>query len=262
MAFLLRSMGLATAIMGDPAALSPRSWGSYHASSTCIATARRPQGVSITFSRRLYNKQNKIFGNFQMIIAYSYCKINIWCSISKFCISSAMMMNTKYSDENDVVVVRTPWNRLCKCYHFRGVFTTRVLRVYYVYGVVTTLGSRPSRPHRVLCQIAEPWRLFWACSKQTPWLGDHGDHSTMAGVSTTFIPRLWRPWRALRPFSVTVEVQSGSIHTKDARCFCCGNSAADLSNPHTFQWGTLTEDVFPSANFTLPPKPRPPTGPI
>ena len=22
-----------------------------------------------------------------------------------------MMMNTKYSDENDVVVVRTPWNR-------------------------------------------------------------------------------------------------------------------------------------------------------
>ena len=28
------------------------------------------------------------------------------------------------------------------------------------------------------CQIAEPWRLFWACSKQTPWLGDH-----------------WQPWR-------------------------------------------------------------------
>ncbi len=54
MAFLLRSMGLAKAIIGDPAALSPRSWGSYHASSTCIATARRPHGVSTTFSRRLY----------------------------------------------------------------------------------------------------------------------------------------------------------------------------------------------------------------
>ena len=41
----------------------------------------------------------------------SYCTINIWCSISKFWISSDMMMNAKYSDENDVVVVRTPWNR-------------------------------------------------------------------------------------------------------------------------------------------------------
>ena len=66
MAFLVRSMGSATAITGDPAALSPRSWGSYHASSTCIASAR---------------------------------------------ISSDMMTNTKYSDDNDVVVVRTPWNR-------------------------------------------------------------------------------------------------------------------------------------------------------
>ena len=60
MAFLLRSMG-------DPAAFSPRSWGSYHASSTCIASARRPQGVSTTFSRRLYIKQIKFFGNFQRI---------------------------------------------------------------------------------------------------------------------------------------------------------------------------------------------------
>ena len=69
------------------------------------------------------------------------------------------------------VVLRTSWNCLCKCNHFRGVFATRVLRVYYVYGDVTTLGSRPSRPHRLLTafhggQIAEPWRLFWACSKQ------------------------------------------------------------------------------------------------
>ena len=29
-----------------------------------------------------------------------------------------------------------------------------------------------------------------------------------------------------------------------------------------FKWGTLADDVFPSAKFTLPPKPRPPTGPI
>ena len=33
----------------------------------------------------------------------------------------------------------------------------------------------------------------------------------------------------------------------------------DISKPHTFKWGTLADDVFPSANFTLPPKPRPPT---
>ena len=110
-AFLVRSMGSANAITGDPAALSPRSWGSYHASSTCIASARRPPGISTTFSRRLYIKRIKFFGNFQRIIVQSYCTINIWCSISKLWISSDMMMKTKYSDENDVVVVRTPWNR-------------------------------------------------------------------------------------------------------------------------------------------------------
>ena len=36
-----------------------------------------------------------------MIIVQSYCTISIWCSIIKLWISSAMMMNTKYSDEND-----------------------------------------------------------------------------------------------------------------------------------------------------------------
>ena len=38
-------------------------------------------------------------------------------------------------------------------------------------------------------------------------------------------------------------------------------SAADISKPHTFKWGTLADEIFPSANFTLPPKPRPPTSP-
>ena len=42
----------------------------------------------------------------------SYCTINIWCSISKFWISSDMMMNMKYSDENDVVVVSTNRGRV------------------------------------------------------------------------------------------------------------------------------------------------------
>jgi len=43
MAFLLRSMGLATVITGDPAALSPRSWGSrvLYDDRDCTATSRR-----------------------------------------------------------------------------------------------------------------------------------------------------------------------------------------------------------------------------
>ena len=36
----------------------------------------------------------------------------------------------------------------------------------------------------------------------------------------------------------------GPIHTKDARFFCCENSAADISKPHAFKWGTLMDDVF------------------
>ena len=171
MAFLLRSIGLATAITGDPAALSPQSRGSYHASSTCIATARRPQGVSTTFSRRLYNKQITIFGNFQMIIAYSYCTIKVWCSISKFWIAYAMMMNTTYSDENDVVVVRTSWNRgggedamksplqmLPFSRRLCHVCTTRVLRLWRCYDAWLTTFATPPRSHRVLTafQIRSP----------------------------------------------------------------------------------------------------------
>ena len=52
------------------------------------------------------------------------------------------------------------------------------------------------------------------------------------------------------------------VNTKNARLFGCGYSAADISKPHAFKWDPLADDVFPSANFTLPPKPRPPTGPI
>ena len=37
----------------------------------------------------------------------------------------------------------------------------------------------------------------------------------------------------------------GPIHTKDARFFCCGNSAADISKPHTFKWDPLL-DLIPA----------------
>ena len=39
----------------------------------------------------------------------------------------------------------------------------------------------------------------------------------------------------------------GPIHTKDARFFCCGNSAADISKPHTFKWDPLADDVLEAA---------------
>ena len=110
----LRAYGVSFEIYGLGNGDHGRSRGDHGvltiASSTCIATARRPQGVSTTFSRRLCIKQIKFLGKFQRIIVQSYCTINNCCGISKFWISSDMMMNTKYSDENDVVVVRTPWN--------------------------------------------------------------------------------------------------------------------------------------------------------
>ena len=39
----------------------------------------------------------------------------------------------------------------------------------------------------------------------------------------------------------------GPIHTKDARFFCCGNSAADIAKPHAFKWGPLADEVLEAA---------------
>ena len=39
----------------------------------------------------------------------------------------------------------------------------------------------------------------------------------------------------------------GPIHTKDARFFCCGNSAADISKSHTFRWDPLADEVLEAA---------------
>ena len=204
-----RSRGALTTIMG-----------SYHASSTCIASARRPPGVSTTFSRRLYIKRIKFFGNFQRIIVQSYCTINIWCSISKLWYlliwwwkrNTVMKTTWSWWGRHGIgVVLRTPWYCLCKCNHFCGVFATRVLRMYYVYGDVTTLGSRPSRPHHVLTafQVRSPnlGVCFEHAQNKTPWLGDHwriigdhGDHSTMSAFLPRLYHALWRSWRALDPF--------------------------------------------------------------
>ena len=34
---------------------------------------------------------------------------------------------------------------------------------------------------------------------------------------------------------------------KNVRFFCCGNSAADISKPHTFKWDPLADDVLEAA---------------
>ena len=113
------------------------------------------------------------------------------------------------------VVLRTPWNCLCKCNHFRGVFAKRVLRVYYVYGDVTTLGSRRARPHRVLTAFQVRSPNLGVCFEHAqnkrrdsatigdhwrPWRPQH-DVRRFYHVYTTFIPRLWRPRRAVRTSS-------------------------------------------------------------
>ena len=91
---------------------------------------------------------------------------------------------------------------------FRGVFATRVLRVYYVHGDVTTLVSLRSRPHSVLTafQVRSP-NLAQNKRHDSAIINNYGDHSTMSGVSGKYIKLIWRPWRALGPFSVAVAAQ-------------------------------------------------------
>ena len=62
---------------------------------------------------------------------------------------------------------------------------------------------------------------------------------------------LFTPVNRLRP-----------IHTKDVRFFCCGNSAADISKPHTFKWDPLADEVLEAAWSSPTEKRRPPTCPI
>ena len=118
------------------------------------------------------------------------------------------------------VVLRTPRNCLCKCNHFRGVFATRVLRVYYVYGDVTTLGARPSRPHRVLTAFQVRSPNLGVCfehaqnkRRDSAIIGDHGDHSTISGASTTFLPRLYHVYTT---FMATL-ARSGPIFRRRRR---------------------------------------------
>ena len=51
----------------------------------------------------------------------------------------------------------------------------------------------------------------------------------------------------------------GSIHTKDARFFWWGNSAADISKSHTFKWDPLADEVLEAA-WSSPTEKRRPYG--
>ena len=49
------------------------------------------------------------------------------------------------------------------------------------------------------------------------------------------------------PQQTKTHVFGVNIHTKDARFFCCGNSAADISKSHTFKWDPLADGVLEAA---------------
>ena len=98
------------------------------------------------------------------------------------------------------VVLRTPWYCLCKCNHFRGVFATRVLRMYYVYGDVTTLGSRPSRPHRGLTAFQVDRRtLAFVLSMLKTNAVTRRSLATMATTARclAFLPRFYHVYTSL-----------------------------------------------------------------
>ena len=145
------------------------------------------------------------------------------------------------------VVLSTPWNCLCKCNHFRGVFATRVLRVYYVemlrrlahdlrdptafsprsrsdrrtVAFVLSMLKTNALTRRSLATMATTARcltflprFYHVSTTFLPRLYHVSTtflprfyHVSTTFLSTTFLPRLWRPWRALDPFSVAVDAQ-------------------------------------------------------
>ena len=121
------------------------------------------------------------------------------------------------------VVLRTTWNCLRKCNHFRGVFAMRVLRVYYVYGDVTTLGSRPSRPHRVLTAFQVRSPNLGVCFEHaqnkrrvTAIIGDHW--RSLATMATTarclaFLPRFYHVYAT----RMATLARSGPIYRRRRR---------------------------------------------
>ena len=68
----------------------------------------------------------------------------------------------------------------------------------------TTFSPRSRSDRRTLAFVLNMLKTNAVARRSLAIIGDHGDHSTMSGVSTTLIPRLWGPCHALGPFSVAV----------------------------------------------------------
>ena len=98
-------------------------------------------------------------------------------------------------------------------------------------GHIETMPAREINPFTALTRIRSQFlRTQWSTSKHSEWtrlrfrtLSHRGGH--VFGVN--------------RPL--------GPIHTKNARLFGCGYSAADISKPHAFKWDPLADDVLEAA---------------
>ena len=91
---------------------------------------------------------------------------------------------------------------------------TRVLRLYYVLGDVTTFALRPVRSRCVLSATQDRSRDLGVCFEPvqnkhrcSAIIGDHGDYSTMCGVSTTLLPRFYHAFATL----IAMSTRSGPI---------------------------------------------------
>ena len=83
-------------------------------------------------------------------------------------------------------------------------------------------------------------------------------YNRLKDVLWTLTMRKWHAgntlgkWRTIVTFyertpNAWITIAWGPIHTKDARFFCCGNSAADISKSHTFKWDPLADEVLEAA---------------
>ena len=116
-----------------------------------------------------------------------------WWGRHEIWISSDMMMNTKYNDENDVVVVRTPWNRgrvedPMKLPLQMWQFSRRLLpRVYCACTTFMEMLRRLAHDHRDPTAFSPRSR---------------SDRRTLATMATTarcltFLPRLYHVYTTL-----------------------------------------------------------------
>ena len=116
--------------------------------------------------------------------------------ISPFPKSSADRNDDTESDTNSVSFLRA----------YIALKNVRKLRPWRCYDACLATFATPVRSLCILGNIAEPWRLFWTCLKQTPWLRDHR--------------RQWRPqynvWRFYLAFTTLMATLARSVIAVEA----------------------------------------------